>query len=246
LNSDKINDEICEGDSIVFSATKGYSNYKFIKNDTLTVQNSGSETFSTKALKGGDKFIVIATNKDGCSAPSNQLAVTINALPVAHFGFSQAFLQFNFIDSTANSVSRLWNFGDSQTDTVKNPVHTYAAAGLYDVKLSVVDDNGCKDETQKKVNAIINSIAALTPKSVEVRYIKTANIIEVKYELLSPSLIKINLLNQSGKLIKSVQQDMQQKGLYSLAIPAGDLTKGIYFVSLINGSSISSKKILID
>ena len=35
-----------------------------------------------------------------------------------------------------------WDFGDGNTSTDENPVHTYTTAGTYDVTLSVVGDGG--------------------------------------------------------------------------------------------------------
>ena len=39
-------------------------------------------------------------------------------------------------------TSWLWEFGDGQTSTAQNPVHTYAAAGDYTVRLTVYAPGG--------------------------------------------------------------------------------------------------------
>ncbi len=36
-----------------------------------------------------------------------------------------------------------WDFGDGNTSTEQNPVHTYAAPGTYDIQLEVCNENGC-------------------------------------------------------------------------------------------------------
>jgi PKD repeat protein len=44
----------------------------------------------------------------------------------------------NFSDASQNiPTTWLWNFGDGQTSTLRNPTHTYAASGTYSVKLKV-------------------------------------------------------------------------------------------------------------
>ncbi len=55
----------------------------------------------------------------------------------------------NFTDQTPNSVSWLWNFGDGNTSTEKNPQHIYNNYGKYTVKLQVTDAFGCTDTLSK-------------------------------------------------------------------------------------------------
>jgi PKD repeat protein len=53
-------------------------------------------------------------------------------------------LQVTFADhSTGSPTSWQWNFGDaSPLSTQQNPVHTYAAAGTYNVTLTVTNAAG--------------------------------------------------------------------------------------------------------
>jgi hypothetical protein len=246
LSSDKTDDAICKGDSMLFTASSGYPNYLFVRNNKDTLQNSTGTIYLAKSLKDVDTFSVIATNKDGCSAPGNDIVVTIYPLPVVGFSYVQNFLQFNFSDTTRNASSWLWDFGDTHTDSIKSPLHTFPKSGLYDVKLSVTDSNGCAGNTVKKVNAFINSLESRTVSQFTVRYIRSQNNIEVNYELTAPAGISIHLLNQSGALVKTIQSANQKQGKYSTAIPANDLKKGVYIIRLSNGSSSGSKKLLID
>ncbi len=49
-------------------------------------------------------------------------------------------------DSDGTIASWKWAFGDGATATGETAVHTYAAAGAYNAKLSVVDNEGCGEE----------------------------------------------------------------------------------------------------
>jgi PKD repeat protein len=53
-----------------------------------------------------------------------------------------------------------WEFGDGNTSSVKNPVHTYGTFGYYPVKLSITTDAGCSADTVKQV--YIQELRALT------------------------------------------------------------------------------------
>jgi len=46
-------------------------------------------------------------------------------------------------DRTPNAIRWWWSFGDGITDTVQNPVHSYANPGYYEIKLKSWDKDGC-------------------------------------------------------------------------------------------------------
>lgn len=50
---------------------------------------------------------------------------------------------FETLDSAA-AVSWLWDFGDGNTSTEANPVHSYTDAGIYEVSLTIVSETGCE------------------------------------------------------------------------------------------------------
>jgi PKD repeat protein len=67
------------------------------------------------------------------------------ANPVPIFNYTPTGLQVVFADVSQNDsavTSWLWNFGDSNTSTTQNPTHAYAAAGSYNVTLTVYTANG--------------------------------------------------------------------------------------------------------
>jgi PKD repeat protein len=58
-------------------------------------------------------------------------------------------LTVNFTDqSTGEITSWKWNFGDTKTDTTRNPSHTYTTAGQYNVILKVTGPGG--EDTKTK------------------------------------------------------------------------------------------------
>ena len=69
-----------------------------------------------------------------------------NVPPAASFTTAISALQVTFTDTSTDSdgsiVSWSWTFGDGNTSSVPDPVHVYAAAGTYDVNLTVTDDDG--------------------------------------------------------------------------------------------------------
>ena len=228
---------ICQGDSILLSANTGTG---------LTYEWNSFQTSSSIYVKTAGVYSVTVTNISGCSKTSPAVKVGVYPLPSVGFSYIQKYLQFSFADSTKHASSWLWEFGDSKTDSIQNPIQIYGSVGLYTVKLAVTDSNGCSGNYMKQVKAISNSIDERAITHYYAHYNRSSNIVEVNYELPMPENISINLLSQSGKLIKTLVPTSQKGGKYSTSIPTYDLSKGIYLISITNGSSSSCVKVLID
>jgi len=57
---------------------------------------------------------------------------------------------FETIDSAA-AESWFWDFGDGNSSTDANPVHTYADAGVYEVTLTIISETGCEASATEHV-----------------------------------------------------------------------------------------------
>jgi PKD repeat protein len=75
--------------------------------------------------------------------------ITVNTVPVAGFTSSAGLLEVTFTNTSTNATSYLWDFGDSQTSTEENPVHTYANDGTYTVTLTATNECGSVTTTQE-------------------------------------------------------------------------------------------------
>jgi PKD repeat protein len=85
---------------------------------------------------------------------------TPNTSPTADFDWSCAELTCSFTDASTDDGSitaRSWDFGDDATSTDEDPVHTYSAAGSYDVTLTVTDDDGATGSTTIAVEPVAPS-----------------------------------------------------------------------------------------
>jgi len=100
---------------------------------------------------------VIVTDANGCKdtvfRPNyisvGSIVASFNTVPAA--GCENAPVQFN--NTSNGGTSYYWNFGDGNTSNAASPSHTYAAAGIYNVKLAIYD-GPCGDSvtTQLTVN----------------------------------------------------------------------------------------------
>jgi gliding motility-associated-like protein len=84
--------------------------------------------------------------------------ITVNPLPIANFSYLNACqgLPAEFRDSSivipGNILGWNWNFGDGSSNSpIKNPVHTYTTAGVYNVVLTAISNNSCAAAISKTV-----------------------------------------------------------------------------------------------
>lgn len=109
----------------------------------------------------GNYFVTLTiTTADGCTnfnvyhivvggggifdGPDCSAMFTFEQLPADSTGSGGFTFQFEDL-SMGNPDSWQWNFGDGNTSTLQNPVHTYADPGLYWVTLTI-QDSACTSE----------------------------------------------------------------------------------------------------
>ncbi len=110
---------------------------------------------------------MIVTSANGCQ---DTLTLPVNAhhIPVAAFDLPAPCLPsgtyfYNASSVTNDTISSWnWNFGDSTSATIENPVHQYGSAQNYTVTLSVTSGFGCSNDTIVSVNILPGPTANFT------------------------------------------------------------------------------------
>jgi gliding motility-associated-like protein len=119
---------ICQGSNIALTAT-GADNYIWSK-DGSVIANEISATY--KATAAGTYTVVGVNKTSGCTraATGTGVALTFAQKPTASFTYDSYCKDFpvhfnNTTNDPAGDAVYVWNFGDGQTSTVKQAVHTY-------------------------------------------------------------------------------------------------------------------------
>ncbi|MDD2340308.1 MAG: PKD domain-containing protein [Methanosarcina sp.] len=140
--------------TVKFTDTSTYNptgwQWNFGDGQTSIVRNP-EHTFSAAGVY---TVSLVATNGDGSSGEKTMdiTAKRVPTPPVADFTAKQTGpLTVQFNDLSLNEIlERIWTFGDGSTSTEANPVHAYAAAGTYEINLTVSNADG-NDTTSKKI-----------------------------------------------------------------------------------------------
>lgn len=126
--------------------TSGSANTSALQNPVHTYLSSGTY-----------QVTLVVINLSGCSDTIIK-GLTISVAPIADFHADTVCLHTltQFTDnSSANGgtiITYTWDFGDgSALSHQPNPSHQYATSGLFNVKLTVVNSNGCSGDTTKPV-----------------------------------------------------------------------------------------------
>ena len=116
------------------------------ENPTVTYNNPGSYDVS-----------LTVTNPSGTSTADLSDYILVGTAPTASFSSIVNDLVISLDATSANATSYSWDFGDGNSSTQEDPVHTYAADGTYTVSLTVGNDCGTDVTTQTVVIATLPS-----------------------------------------------------------------------------------------
>ncbi|MBX2929736.1 MAG: PKD domain-containing protein [Saprospiraceae bacterium] len=93
---------------------------------------------------------------------------TLRQPPVAEWQHEPLGLEVGFHDASYHDIRTWhWSFGDGATDTVPNPVHSYAAEGVYNVCLSVSNPRGA-DTLCRELQVLVSSAGAAAGSGLRV------------------------------------------------------------------------------
>ncbi|MCT4581186.1 MAG: PKD domain-containing protein [Flavobacteriales bacterium] len=159
----------CQDETVAFTdASTPYGtttltswNWDFGDGNTSTTP-SPTHTYTTPGTKNVSLSIV---SSDGCVATLTQ-TIDIYALPVTSFSANDTCLGdlTSFTNQTTISIGTIaawaWDFGDGNTSTNQDDVHTYSADGVYQVSLTATSDNNCIISTTQQIEVFAEPLAA--------------------------------------------------------------------------------------
>ncbi|MEM1318668.1 MAG: S8 family serine peptidase [Bacteroidota bacterium] len=164
--------------------------------------------------------------------------------PFGDYTFEDEQGTVSFTSTASDLTPHSWDFGDGNTSTDINPVHTYAAPGDYDVILTL--SNACDTlEIEKEVSISIVSI--FDPQlQHSVQVMPNPNRGHFDLQLLSnvAEQLDIRLLDNQGRLI--LQKTFNSAaGQQTLQFTEERLPAGLYFLRLSNGQQNKTLKVIV-
>jgi len=147
------------GGTVTFTSTASDAD-----NDTLTYTwVFGDDTSPTEAsdvnpvhayAANGSYDVTLTVNDATVDYTTDATTIIVgNVAPAASFDSAATNLSVVFTDTstdanTDDTLTYSWDFGDNTTNATQNPTHVYAAAGTYNVTLTVTDSFELADTTE--------------------------------------------------------------------------------------------------
>ncbi|WP_442795993.1 PKD domain-containing protein [Pelobium manganitolerans] len=137
-----------------FNNSKGATFYKYDFGDGTIIEGNQSPETITHTFSQGGTYVVKLTASNGCSDTTT--TETIRVFPNAKSAFfvrssgTCDSVNVQFENQSTGAISYLWDFGDGETSTAKNPVHLYRGSkSSYSVKLISYSAFACADTLEK-------------------------------------------------------------------------------------------------
>ncbi|RLD02805.1 MAG: hypothetical protein DRI32_08310, partial [Chloroflexi bacterium] len=171
----------CAGDTVFFEdLSQGVNttitnwNWNFGDNTTSTEQDPKHVYVQSNDITY--EVTLIITTATGCIDSLMQV-INITGIPDAQFSYTNnegqgpcINNQFTFSDESSTESGLIqnwhWDFGDATTSNSQNPIHYFASAGIYAVKLTVDNSAGCHDTITQNITVFDLPITNFTFDSV--------------------------------------------------------------------------------
>lgn len=158
--------------------------------------------------------------------------------PNADFSFTAVSNQVSFNNTSSNAISYTWDFGDGNTSTMINPIHTYSNSGTYLVTLTA-EKCGVTSTFNQTININVLGTANLGENNVtwSIYPNPLSSTLSIKHNMKSQATFE--LINLTGKKIKSGTLKTNHEKL-----ELAGLEQGLYFFRLYkDGFLIGQQKL---
>lgn len=158
--------------------------------------------------------------------------------PIAAFYANpQPNFEINFSNTSLNSDSWSWDFGDGQFSSIQNPTHTYLTGGNYLTTL-IASHCGYSDTTSIWVTASTTAIENSVFSTTIIVYPNPVNEL-LQIESQNESISSISVFNLVGQEVFLPIQLQNNKAVLNFI----DVEAGLYFVKVFYGTNCSVFKI---
>ena len=135
-----------------------------------------------------------------------------------------------------------WNFGDSQTGSERNPVHTYTQVGEYNVQVTVTDGECVKTANKTIYIELGNEVPQFEKIDMQVHPNPSSNDFRVKVTLPNYQNAEIKIAGINGHL-----KDIIPVNGETTIIPTKGWSAGVYVCNLfINGNLVKVEKLVFE
>jgi len=147
----------------------------------------------------------------------------------------------SFMDNSTGATSWLWDFGDGNTSTQQNPVHTYTTNnGPHNVTLSI--NNGvCSSTESVTVSVGIEQLADDMTLSIFPNPAGATT--QLAFSQVLPENVQLKILNVTG--VVAIERELLA-GEQGIALDLNDLSNGVYWLQFSTDQMMETRKLIVN
>ena len=149
-----------------------------------------------------------------------------------------------FTNTTTNSYTMQWDFGDGFQDFSLHPTHRFTERKIYQVRLIAVNDCG-RDTTYKYLDLRTN---ALTEPLINAFYAAPNpfnDALDIRFNIAKTGNLSLKLYNISGKLMENMLENtFYTEGVFEKNFKTDILQTGIYILQIQMNEQVFYKKLI--
>lgn len=173
----------------------------------------------------------------GCTG-YDSVEIYVYPTPIAGFTYTINNLTYTFTDTSSGGVtSWLWDFGDGNTDTIQNPVHTYGGNGTYTITLTVSNGN-CTNTFTITITVVSVDEITFSNGSVLLVYPNPVSDITTVEFTYDESPVQLAVIDPLGQFVLNQIVYPYDENKYKSNLDLSSLSAGIYVLQIGTQSEI--------
>ncbi|CAA6821506.1 MAG: Metalloprotease MEP2 [uncultured Aureispira sp.] len=223
------------GNNVNLFRNSGGANYPYTLGGYMTIDNSSATTNPT-----GYYYYLYDLELREPQCISALDTVTITPV-VSNFSYVDNNGTLTLTDASNGATSWFWDFGDNNTSTQQNPVHTYSTSGSYTVTLTI--NNGACSSTQTfSVILGLNQVAA-SRLNIMLLPNPTDGLASILLDKAAEEDLTVLITDISGK---TIQTTVLHNGSSRLELDLSQLPAAVYLVQIKGNNFSEVRKLLVE
>lgn len=225
----------CTGGSVDLSSSMMADTYAW----------TGGSTASTLTVTTGGTYTLDIA--DACGSGSESVTIEEYSTPVAGFTSTVSFATGVFTNTSTGGGTETysWDFGDGNTSSEENPIHSYNNPISYLVTLTVTNECGTSTFSDSITLSTVGLDDLFLNGDVSVYPNPSKGEFTIDMTLLGSSDITVRVENMLGAIVYESTPSTVQ-GNHSENISLGNAPAGMYFVRVLAGEQQLVKKIIVE
>jgi len=237
--------DICQDDEVTFTdESTNASSWAWDFGEgavpsTANTQGPNTVTYANEGIK------TVSLTINGRLTETKEDYINVAVGPTADFTYNGSDLTVEFANTSTNATSYLWDFGDGNTSTGNDPIHTYSVAGTYMVNLAATQLDCVHDTMHEVMVPMVGLEENGVVESIQIYPNPGTDAMRLRYQIHDIRYLICDLYSISGIRIERLLDEMQMPGEHEVEVDVSTLPAGVYFIRLQTGAKIIVRKLIV-